>query len=318
MEPEKKNNSVTENEEKKPSDGKVTITKASLDKDSLDKVYAKAKRKKRFTWVIVMILAIIWFLVTLIPFLFMVLTGFKEKLETIMYGAFHIPDKIIFSNYADVVTDPNYWVYFKNSVIVLVVSLVITLFVSACAAYPLSRFRFKLRGPIYMLIVAAMSVPIHVTMIPIFQLTIGMGLYDTIWALVPTSVAFATPISVFILVGFMQGIPRDLEEAADIDGCGRYKRFFKVILPLSTPGLSTLAIYNGVNIWNEFIFAFTLTQSNENRTLPLAIWNYQGQYATNTAMIMACLTLSVLPMIILFIIMQDKLVKGMMAGAVKG
>jgi len=89
-------------------------------------------------------------------------------------------------------------------------------------------------------------------------------------------------------------------------------------LPLSAPGLSTLAIYNGVNIWNEFIFAFTLTQSNENRTLPLAIWNYQGQYATNTPMIMACLTLSVLPMIILFIIMQDKLVKGMMAGAVKG
>ena len=99
---------------------------------------------------------------------------------------------------------------------------------------------------------------------------------------------------------------------------GLYRRFFKIILPLSTPGLSTLAIYNGVNIWNEFIFAFTLTQSNGNRTLPLALWNYQGQYASNTAMIMACLTLSVLPMIILFIVMQDKLVKGMMAGAVKG
>ena len=165
---------------------------------------------------------------------------------------------------------------------------------------------------------AAMSVPIHVTMIPVFQMTIGMGLYDTIWALIPTSVAFAAPISVFILTGFMEGIPLELEEAADIDGCGRYQRFFKVILPLCTPGLSTLAIYNGVNIWNEFIFAFTLTQSNENRTLPLALWNYQGQYSSNTAMIMACLTLSVLPMIILFVIMQDKLVKGMMAGAVKG
>ena len=265
-----------------------------------------------------MILAIIWLFVALVPFLFMVLTGFKQKLETIMYGAFHLPEKLFTQNYVDVITDGNFWVYFKNSVIVLVLSLLILLFISACAAYPLSRFRFKMRKPIYMLIVALMSVPIHVTMIPVFQLTIGMGLYDTIWALIPTNVAFALPISVFILVGFMEGIPRDLEEAADIDGCSKYKRFFKVILPLSTPGLSTLAIYNGVNIWNEFIFAFTLTQSNENRTLPLALWNYQGQYASNTAMIMACLTLSVLPMIILFIIMQDKLVKGMMAGAVKG
>ncbi|MCR5099349.1 MAG: carbohydrate ABC transporter permease [Lachnospiraceae bacterium] len=288
------------------------------EKQDIEKLYAANKRKKTVSWIIVMILAILWLMVTFIPFLFMVLTGFKQKLETIMYGAFHLPEKLFLDNYIGVLTDINFWIYFKNSVVVLVLSLIILLFISACAAYPLSRFRFKLRQPIYLLIVAAMSVPIHVTMIPVFQMTIKMGLYDTIWALIPTAVAFSTPISVFILTGFMEGIPRELEEAADIDGCGRYMRFFKVILPLCTPGLSTLAIYNGVNIWNEFIFAFTLTQSNENRTLPLALWNYQGQYASNTAMIMACLTLSVLPMIILFIFMQDKLVKGMMAGAVKG
>ena len=285
---------------------------------TLDKKLAASKRKSRATWIIVIILAVIWFLVAFVPFLFMVLTGFKQKLETIMYGAFHLPETLYLQNYIDVITDVNFWIYFKNSVVVLAVSLALLLFISACAAYPLSRFRFKLRNPIYVLIVAAMSVPIHVTMIPVFQMTIGMGLYDTIWALLPTAVAFAAPISVFILTGFMQGIPFELEEAADIDGCGLYGRFFRIILPLSTPGLSTLAIYNGVNIWNEFIFAFTLTQSNENRTLPLALWNYQGQYSSNTAMIMACLTLSVMPMIILFIIMQDKLVKGMMAGAVKG
>ena len=278
----------------------------------------KSARKKKAAWAVAVILALLWLLVAFVPFLFMVLTGFKQKLETIMYGAFHLPETLYLQNYIDVITDVNFWIYFRNSVIVLVVSLVILLFISACAAYPLSRFRFRLRGPVYLLIVAAMSVPIHVTMIPIFQMTINMGLYDTIWALVPTSVAFASPISVFILTGFMEGIPRELEEASDVDGCGLYRRFFKIILPLSTPGLSTLAIYNGVNIWNEFIFAFTLTQSNGNRTLPLALWNYQGQYASNTAMIMACLTLSVMPMIILFIIMQDKLVKGMMAGAVKG
>ena len=241
--------------------------------------------KTKFTWspgwIVALLFAILWFVICLVPFFFMVMTGFKQKLETIMYGAFHLPEKLFTQNYLDVITDVNFWIYFKNSVVVLVISLAALLFVSACAAYALSRFRFKLRNTIYLLVVAAMSVPIHVTMIPIFQMTIKMGLYDTIWALIPTAVAFASPISVFILVGFMEGIPIELEEAADIDGCGRYKRFFQIILPLSTPGLSTLAIYNGVNIWNEFIFAFTLTQSNNNRTLPLALWNYQGHAFRN-------------------------------------
>lgn len=271
-----------------------------------------------YTKIIPMILAIAWLLIALIPFAFMVLTGFKQKLETIMYGAFHMPEEFYPDNYISILTSASFWTYFKNSVIVLVISLVILLFISACAAYPLSRFVFPGRDLLYLLIVASMSVPMHVTLIPVFKMTISAGLYDSIWALIPPAIAFATPISVFILTGFMKGIPRDLEEAAEIDGCGKVRAFFEIILPISTPGLSTLAIYNGINIWNEFSFAFTLTQSEAHRTLPLALWNYQGQYSTNIPMIMACLALSVLPMIILFIIMQDKLVKGMMAGAVKG
>lgn len=268
--------------------------------------------------IVPIILAIFWLIVAFVPFLFMVITGFKQKLETIMYGAFHMPEKFYPENYISILTSASFWTYFKNSVIVLVISLVILLFISACASYPLSRFYFPGRGVLYFIIVAAMSVPMHVTLIPVFKMTISAGLYDTIWALIPPAISFATPISVFILTGFMKGIPRELEEAAEIDGCGKIRTFFEIILPISKPGLSTLAIYNGVNIWNEFVFSFTLTQSEKNRTLPLAIWNYQGQYSTNIPMIMACLALSVLPMIILFIFMQDKLVKGMMAGAVKG
>jgi raffinose/stachyose/melibiose transport system permease protein len=276
------------------------------------------KKKSHVGWIIAVILAIFWLLVAFVPFMFMVLTGFKEKLEVILGGALAFPKSFYLDNYLSIITDLSFWNYFKNSVIVLVLALFFLLLFAAFAAYPLSRFQFKGRGFMYFLIVACMSIPIHVTMIPVFQMSISTHLYDTIWILIPTAVAFAMPISVFIMTGFMQGIPKELEESADIDGCGRYKRFFRIILPLSTPGLSTLAIYNGVNIWNEFIFAFTLTQSEKNRTLPLALWNYQGQYSSNTAMIMACLTLSVLPMIIMFSILQDKLVKGMMAGAVKG
>jgi raffinose/stachyose/melibiose transport system permease protein len=108
------------------------------------------------------------------------------------------------------------------------------------------------------------------------------------------------------------------EEAAEIGGCGKFITFFKVIFPLSRSGLAALAIYNGVVIWNEFIFAMVLTQTQTSRTLPLAIWEYQGQYSMNTPLIMALLLLSSLPVILLYIFGQDKLVKGMMAGAVKG
>ena len=116
----------------------------------------------------------------------------------------------------------------------------------------------------------------------------------------------------------MKEIPKEIEESAQIDGCNRFQMFFRIILPLAKPGLATLAIYNGVNMWNEFSFAYTLTQSTVNRTLPLAVWEFQGQYSMNTPMIMSVLTLTVIPMILLFIFMQDKLIKGMTAGAIKG
>ena len=164
-----------------------------------------------------------------------------------------------------------------------------------------------------------MSVPIHVTLLPIFMMAIKTGMYDKIWALIGPYVAFNLPISVFILVTFMSNIPKELEKAAEIDGCNKYRIFYNVMLPLSKPGLVTLAIYNGVALWNEFsFFALVLTQSTKNRTLPLALWEYQGQYTMNVPMIMAVLTISMLPMLVAFAIGQDKLIKGMMAGAVKG
>ena len=279
--------------------------------------YKKTKTKSRLSWGFAGVLAVLWTVVAIIPFFFMVLNSFKEKFEMLTKGVFAMPEKLDFSNYKAVL-EGNFLSFFLNSVIVLIVSLAILLFISACASYPLSRFKFKLSGPIYALIVACMAIPIHITLIPVFKMSKAWGLYDSIWALIGPYVAMAIPISVFILTSFMKEIPVEIEESASIDGCNRYQMFFKMILPLAKPGLSTLAIYNGVNIWNEFSFAYTLTQSAANRTLPLAVWEFQGQYSMNTPMIMATLTLTVLPMIILFIFAQDKLVKGMTAGAVKG
>ncbi|WP_394926898.1 carbohydrate ABC transporter permease [uncultured Robinsoniella sp.] len=279
--------------------------------------YKKSKLKSVVCWIIAFVFAIFYLIISFMPFVFMVLNSFKEKFEMLVKGIFSLPDSFNLANYQSVFAG-NFWKFFGNSVIVLAVSLTILLFISACASYPLARFKFKLANPLYAMIVACMSIPIHITLIPVFKMSQSTGLYDSIWALIGPYVAFAVPISVFILTSFMQGIPREIEESAEIDGCNKYKMFFKMILPLAKPGLSTLAIYNGVNMWNEFSFAYTLTQSTQNRTLPLAVWEFQGQYSMNTPMIMAVLTLTVLPMIIMFIFFQDKLVKGMTAGAVKG
>jgi len=279
--------------------------------------YKKSRRKSIIAWVIAFVLAIGAAIVSFTPFIFMVLNSFKEKFEMLTKGVFQLPDQLNWSNYTEVLTG-GFANYFKNSVIVLAISLILLLFISACASYPLARFKFKLANPIYALIVACMSIPVHITLIPVFKMAKSTGLYDSIWALIGPYIAFAVPISVFILTSFMKEIPREIEESAEIDGCGKIQMFFSMILPLAKPGLATLAIYNGVNMWNEFSFAYTLTQSSANRTLPLAIWEFQGQYSMNTPMIMAVLTLTLLPMIIMFIIFQDKLVKCMTAGAVKG
>ena len=277
----------------------------------------KSKIKSKIYWSLAIILATFYMAISFLPFIFMVINSFKEKFEMLVKGVFELPDSLNFSNFTGVLAG-GFWNYFKNSVITLVISLILLLMISACASYPLARFKFKLANPLYAVIVACMSIPIHITLIPVFKMSQKVHMYDSIWALIGPYVAFGIPISVFILTSFMKSIPREIEESAEIDGCNKYLIFTKIILPLSKAGLSTLAIYNGVNMWNEFSFAYTLTQSVENRTLPLAVWEFQGQYSMNTPMIMAVLTLSILPMIIMFIFFQDKLVKGMTAGAIKG
>ena len=279
--------------------------------------YKKSRRKSIIAWVIAFVLAIGAAIVSFTPFIFMVLNSFKEKFEMLTKGVFQLPDKLNWSNYTEVLTG-GFANYFKNSVIVLAISLILLLFISACASYPLARFKFKMAQPIYAIIVACMSIPVHITLIPVFKMSKSTGLYDTIWSLIGPYVAFAVPISVFILTSFMKEIPREIEESAEIDGCGKIQMFFSMILPLSKPGMATLAIYNGVSMWNEFAFANTLLQSASQKTLPLALGQFKGEHSMDMPLMLSVLVISALPMVILFIIFQDKLVKGMMAGAVKG
>lgn len=281
------------------------------------KTHAQEWTRSRVSWGIAYSFAFLWSLITVIPFAFMILNSFRKQFDMLKQGVFHLPDPWFFENYPKIIQN-GFFGYFARSVIVVGISLVLMLLISALASYPLARMKFRVRNFIFAGIVAMMSIPMHVTLIPIFKMTKWMGLYDNYFSLIGPYVAFALPMSVFILTGFMQTIPREIEEAAVIDGCNKYSMFYRIILPLSKSGLSTLAIYNGVTMWNEFAFANTLLLTPSQKTLPLALGAFKGEHSMDMPIILSVLVLSALPMIVLFIVFQDKLVKGMMSGAVKG
>ena len=262
-------------------------------------------------------LGLFWLVVTTLPFIFVVMTSLKSQQETFSGSVWSLPEKLNFENYLAVLNG-GFWTYLRNSVFVLVTSIILILVISSMAAYAFARLRFRPNKPLFGLIVAGMIVPIHITLIPIYLLIRNVGLYDTPFALIGPYVATALPVSIFILTEFMRQIPKELEEAAKLDGCGAFGIFWKVFLPLSGPGLSTVAIYNSIGLWNEFIFAYVLTSNPANRTLPLAIWDFQGQYASNIPAILSVVTLTSLPLIVAYAFGQERIVKGMMAGALKG
>ncbi len=263
------------------------------------------------------LLAALWLLVTTLPFLFLVFTTFKSQTDIYSTPIWALPKTFDLSNYL-LVLQGSFFTYLRNSVVVVAVSIVITLLMSSMAAFAFARLKFRFSGPLFGLIVAGLIVPVHVTLIPIYLLTRSMGLYDTVFALIGPYVAFSLPISIFILTEFMRQIPREMEESAQIDGCGPVRMFTSIFLPLTMPGLATVAIYNGISMWNEFIFAYVLTSTPAHRTLPLAIWDFQSEHSANMPAILAVVTLTALPLIVAYIFGQERIIKGLMAGSVKG
>lgn len=274
------------------------------------------KNKFNLRIIIIALFALIYFFIAASPFYFMLVSGLKSQTELFTSGIWAIPKTLIFSNFLNVLRG-DFFIYFKNSAIVTTISVVIILFISSLAAYVFARINFKYSKILFGCIIAGIAIPIHITLVPVYLLTINIGLYDSIFALIGPYVAFNIPLSIFILTEFMKTLPIELEEAAFIDGCNKKVIFFRIILPLIKPALITLGIYNAIIIWNEFVFALVLTTSRANRTLPLGIWDYQGVYAANIPMIMAFLTLTSLPLIIVYLFAQEKIEKGMIAGALK-
>ena len=273
--------------------------------------------KLRFPRVGIPLLALIWLAVTTVPFLFMVASSFKSTEETFATSVWAPPSHLYWGNYAAVLQGP-FFTYFRNSVFTVGVSVLLIVVISAMAAYVFARMRFTLNKLLFGLVVAGMIVPLHATLVPIYLLTRNLGLYDTAFALLGPYVALSLPVSIFILTEFMRQIPRELEEAAQLDGCGPFTIFWRIFFPLSGPGLATVAIFNGIGLWNEFIFAYMLTSTPPHRTLPLAVWDFQGHYSSNIPAMLAVVTMTSLPLIVAYAFGQERLIKGMMAGSLKG
>jgi raffinose/stachyose/melibiose transport system permease protein len=273
----------------------------------------KSLSRKVTIWII----AVIWLAVTAVPFFFMLQSGFKVRGEILTGSVWALPKAPTLTHFVAIITG-NFPIYLKNSLVVVVGSVAIILIVSSMSSFVFSRIKFRFRRFLFSTVIAGMAIPIHITLVPVYLLINFIGIYDSIFALIGPYVALHIPLSVFIITEYMRTIPRELEEAARIDGCNLRGVFFRIILPLSKPSLITVSIFNAVFIWNEFIFVLVLTTSVTSRTIPLGIWEYQGRYAGNIPAIMAILTLSSLPMIIAYLIGQERIIKGMVTGALKG
>lgn len=272
------------------------------------------KRSINTAWYIT---GMLWLSVVIIPFLFIMNNSFKSLSEFFNTTLWTLPEKFRIENYIKVF-EKNFLRYFSNSLFIVIFSIIILTTISLMTAYVFKRRftnGFKL---IYIVMIAGMTIPVHITLIPIYTITNTIGLYDTMAALIGPYVAFNIPISVFILTAFLREIPKELEEAASIDGAGMTTIFVRIIAPIAKPSIAAVAILNGVNLWNEFIFPLILINSESKRPLTLAIWNYKGEFSADIPLMMASLLLSVLPFIILYAFTNTHLIKGMTAGAIKG
>ncbi|WAH38377.1 carbohydrate ABC transporter permease [Alicyclobacillus dauci] len=208
--------------------------------------------------------------------------------------------------------------YFVNSAEVTVAALVMVLLFGAMISYAILRLPRVLGYVVYGVFSVGMMIPTQVNMIPVYLEMTKLNLVDTLGGLILVEAAFLMPVSVFIIGGFMRTMSRELLEAATVDGANEWQIFWRIATPLSLPSVASTAIFGGVIVWNDLLFPLLLTKSNTNRTIPLALLSFTGEYQTNYPVIFAGVLLSSIPMVVLYVFLQRYFIAGMTAGAVKG
>ncbi len=263
------------------------------------------------------IILCLWAIVVIFPLYIMVINSFKDRLS-IYQNTFGLPEVWNFSNYTDVLASGDFIVYFRNTLTVVILASVLVLVLGAMASYALAQWHSKWATAIHFVFLAGMMMPIKIASIRIVEIIRAVGLLNTIWGLIPIYVAMGMPIAIFVLTEFIRQIPHELTEAALIDGSSRFSILVRIIAPLLRPALATVAIYNLIPFWNDLWFPLITINDDKAKTILLGVTKLFGQYQTDWSKVLAVLTLSSLPVLILYILMSRQFIKGMMAGAVKG
>lgn len=233
---------------------------------------------------------------------------------------FALPLRPTAESYVAVLTSGGFGRAYLNSFLITGVAVALSTAAAAAAAFAFARLRFRGRETLFLLFLAGLVIPPHVTLISLNRL-MGPGaldLKDTYLALIGPYIGFALPISILILRAAFEELPRDLEDAARIDGCGSLGIFWHVALPLARPALATVVIFNFLTMWNEFAFALTLISDRAMRTLPLALWQFKGERGMYLGQTCAALSLAVIPVLLVYFLAQRHIIRGLTAGAVKG
>lgn len=273
------------------------------------------KRHKLFGFIKSAALFVLLF-IFLAPFLLTILNTFKTTQEYVE-NPISLPVHFNFDNYIKAFKDMNFATGFINSIIITVVGVFIIVFFSSMTAYLFARFKWKINKVMFFIMIASMTVPFQVVMIPLVTIYGSAGILDSKLTLLFMYLGFGTPFAVFTFHGFIKGVPISLEEAAYIDGCSRLRTFFQIVLPLLKPVISTVIVLDVLWIWNDYLLPSLILLSPKLRTLPLSTYNFFSSYSVDYSPLMAGLVMTIIPVLILYLFLQKYIIEGISEGAVK-
>ncbi|WP_026485943.1 carbohydrate ABC transporter permease [Caldanaerobius polysaccharolyticus] len=273
---------------------------------------------KKIGFYVLEAILVIWAIVQIYPLFWLFLFSVKNNTEIFGGNILGFPRIWQWSNYAVALSSGNVGRYFINSTIVTVLTIIISSILVATSAYAIVRMKWKYSKLVLTIFLTGMMVPLHATLLPLFIILKNLNLLNTYASLVIPYVAFAIPMGIFILTGFLYTVPRELEESAFLDGCSIYKSFYYVILPLIRPALATIAIFTYLSTWNELMFANTFINDDAIKTLTVGIMSLSGQYQTEWGPIGAGLVIATIPTILIYVLLSEQVQKSLVVGAIKG
>ncbi|XVV14932.1 carbohydrate ABC transporter permease [Actinoplanes sp. CA-131856] len=266
------------------------------------------------TTVVMTLVALLW----ISPLVLLVITAVRPLADFIAHGPLSWPSTFTLSNFVDAWGIGNFATTYRNSLILLILKVPLGVFISAMLAFALAKLRIRFGPAIMYTVFLGLTIPIYITIVPVFVMARSAGVTDSLIGLIGPYLAFGIPFEVLVLQSFFRQLPDEILEAARIDGAGAWRSFLTIVLPLSAPALVTVFILDAVATWNEFLFALILLNSDANKTIPVGLLNFQGQFSNNNTGLAAGILIAVVPILVAYTFLQRWIVGGLTAGASKG